>query len=568
MPQRILGVDLGSFSVKAVLLETGFRGFRVVKAAELCLAAASEDPDGDSLPERQALALTELLADEQLRSDAQVAAFPGEQAAVRFVRLPFSDSRRVDQLMEGELADLIPFDLDAAVHHHQIVERRPVRGAPGSSASLAVAAKEDSVRDFLARIEEAGVDPKFLPLDVLGLYGLYTHFLATDGTRPETPGSPDTEELEAVVDEPQLDPALSLDAPAARPDARLLVDIGHTRTLVLAASSAGIAHARVIRAGGADVTRSIARTYGISFADAEAGKHADGQLCTARHPAVSDEAQQLSDVIGQGLGPLIGELRRTLAAIRHERRVEIRRVDLLGGTARLGNLAHFLAEALGVPVGRAVAVEQVLEGAADPDRAPAFATAIGAALRASGEAPVCPLDLRRGEFAYVGGLQHLRRRAPTMAVSVASLLILLMTYGAVRSRAVAARETEVDREFCRITKQVVGREICEPDVALSVMRQPPSELGTFSLPKVSGYRVMVELSRRVPEDTKIKLTDLNVQGDRAMVEGDADSFDAVDRLVGAYAESPCLEGIEKDRLRKKMVGDGVEFRVKMRVGCQ
>lgn len=574
MPQRILGVDLGSWSVKAVLVESGFRGFRVERATELPLPPAEGDAGGASLAERQALALSELLTDETLRADVQVAAFPGEATAIRFVRLPFSDVRKVDQVMEGELADLVPFDLFDAIYHHQVIERRPERGSPGSSLSLAVAARTADVRSHLARLDEAGVDPKFLCVDVLALFNLYSHFLAADGSRPETPGEahpdlrPDARpDVRPDARSPDDLGALDLEGAAPRPKARLLVDIGHTRTLVLAASEQGIALARVIRAGGADVTSAIARAYGLSWLDAEAGKHADALLATARHPAANDEVQRLSDVVARGLAPLIRELRRTLAAIRGERKVDITRIDLLGGGARLENLPHFLAEALGVPVAMGLAVEQNVERHVDRARQPAFAGALAAALRVSGDAPVNLLDLRRGELAFSGGLQHLRRRLPAMLTAMASLLILLGAYGILRSRAVSAREAEVNQEFCRITREVVGREICEPDVALSVMRQPPSELGSFKLPEVTAFGLTLELSNRVPEDLGIKLTDLNVSEERIIVEGDGPSFDAVDRLVAAYSESKCLEDIQKDRLRKKVGGDGVEFQLKMKVGC-
>lgn len=366
---------------------------------------------------------------------------------------------------------------------------------------------------------------------------------------------------EVVDGEPELDTA------PIRPEARLLVDIGHARTLVLAASDKGVAHARVIRAGGEDVTRGIARAYGLGWMDAENGKHADGIVATTRHPAANDEVQRLSDVITRALAPLVRELRRTLAAIRRERRVDVTRIDLLGGGARLKNLSHFLAEALGVPVAMGVAVEQNIEREVDHARRPAFAVALASALRASGDAPVTTLDLRRGELAYSGGLQHLRTRVPTMAAALASLLILLTTYGILAVRAASAREQEVGQEFCRITREVVGREICEPDVATSVMRSPPSELGNFKLPETSAFQLLLELSARVPEDVKVKMSDINVGQERLVVEGEAPSFDAVDRLVAAYSESECLQDIQKDRLRKLTVGDGVEFQLKMKVGC-
>ncbi|MEO1233407.1 MAG: pilus assembly protein PilM [Myxococcota bacterium] len=561
MPQRILGLDLGSWSIKAVLIETGFRGFQVERAVELPLP--TPDPNLESPPsirDRQALALAELLADDDLRADAQIIGFPGEEAAVRFLRLPFSDARKVEQIMEGELEDVVPFDLYEGVYDHQLLERNPIRGEPGNSLSLAVAARDDDVRSFLELLEQAEVDPKFLPVDVLGLYNLYSHFLAGDGTRPETPGL----DREPALDMDELEVE---EIDSARPEGRLLVDIGHARTLVLAASEAGIAHARVIRAGGEDVTRAIARTYNLEWSDAEAGKHADALIATARHPAANDEVQRLSDVIVRGLSPLVRELRRTLASVRRERRVDITRIDLLGGGARLENLPHYLAEALGVPVGMGAAVEQNVESIVVEDRRGAFAGALAQALRAGGDGSVNALDLRKGEFAFSGGLQHLRGRVPTMIAAVATLLVLLLAYGILKGRALGAREAEVDREFCRVTKDVVGREICEPDVALSVMRSPPSELGSFKLPETSALDILLELSERVPEDVKVKLTELNLTKERTVVEGEAPSFDAVDRLVAAYSESECLQDIQKDKLRKKVGGSGVEFQLKMKVGC-
>lgn len=559
MAQRILGVDVGRWSVKAILLESHFKGFKVEAAAEVPLPPPAEDQTEEaSLHERQALALAELLADERLRADAQVASYPGEQTAIRFVELPFADIRKIDQVMEGELEDLVPFDLDDEIYDHEVTERHPVRGQPGHSVSLAVAARRPGVEQFLQLLSEAEVDPKFLQVDVLGLHALYTHFLQDDGTRPETPI-------------PEMDPELPPEPEGGeviplRPQGRLLVDIGHHRTLVLAASEKGVAHARVIRAGGADVTRAIAKAYNLSPLDAENGKHANAILATGRHPAANDDVQRLSDVIARGLSPLVGELRRTLAAVAGERRVDITRIDLLGGGARIENLPHFLAEALNVPVGPGVAVEQNVETEIEVERRGAFALALAAALRVGGDAGVTPLDLRKGDLAFAGGLQHLRSRLPTMLGATAALVALLGVYGVLKVRAVNAREQEVNAEFCAITKQVVGREICEPDVAISVMRSPPSDLGNFKLPRVSAYDLLLELSAKVPADVKdIKLSDVNIGAERVVVEGDAPSFDAVDRLVAAYAETRCLTEIQKDRLRKK--SDGVEFQLKMRVGC-
>src|SRR5262245_7836458 len=135
MPQRILGIDLGSWSVKAVLIETGFRGFEVVAVREARLRAG----EPDNKLERQIEALQELLLDGKLRADAYIAGFPGEATTLRFLTLPFSDQKRVEATLAGELEDAVPFDLGQAVFDHAIIKKNP----DGGSVSLVAVAFRD-----------------------------------------------------------------------------------------------------------------------------------------------------------------------------------------------------------------------------------------------------------------------------------------------------------------------------------------------------------------------------------------------------------------------------------------
>src|SRR5678815_3356435 len=112
MPQRILGIDLGSWSVKAVLVETSFRNFDVIGVREVRAPAGASE----TKRERQLDALRQLLADGAFKADVQVVGFPGEQATTRFVQLPFSDPKRVEQTLSGELADSLPFEITQAIY--------------------------------------------------------------------------------------------------------------------------------------------------------------------------------------------------------------------------------------------------------------------------------------------------------------------------------------------------------------------------------------------------------------------------------------------------------------------
>ena len=106
MAQKVLGLDLGARAVKAVLLESAYRGFALLDAASQPVPAG-EAP----LRERQAVAVRELLATRGWRPDSTVVAFPGAGLSSHVVTLPFADPRRIEQTLPFEVEGLIPFDL-------------------------------------------------------------------------------------------------------------------------------------------------------------------------------------------------------------------------------------------------------------------------------------------------------------------------------------------------------------------------------------------------------------------------------------------------------------------------
>src|SRR5688572_7513918 len=114
MPQRILGVDVGGWSVKGVLLEDSFRGFRVETVREVRVA----DGPPETKNERVKAALEELRGEEKV--DAYAAIMPEELIATRFITMPFSDPKKIAATIGGELADVLPFDIDTTIYDHSI----------------------------------------------------------------------------------------------------------------------------------------------------------------------------------------------------------------------------------------------------------------------------------------------------------------------------------------------------------------------------------------------------------------------------------------------------------------
>src|SRR5215471_14381479 len=150
MAHLICGIDLGAFSVKFTFIDVGFRTSTLRSFVEIAV------PDGDKpLLERQADVVREGFA--QAREATPYFAMPGDQLSVRVLDLPFTDPRKIDQVVGYELEGQIVHPLEDVVFDHSLVRQ----GAEGSTV-MAVAARRDDVAAFIAAAEEHGTHPRAL----------------------------------------------------------------------------------------------------------------------------------------------------------------------------------------------------------------------------------------------------------------------------------------------------------------------------------------------------------------------------------------------------------------------
>src|SRR5512138_1602538 len=154
MAQTILGLDLGSHSVKAVLLESTMRGWTLVGAARTPVAPAAEG-DARPLVERQAAAVRDLLAVQGWHPDSVTLAVPGATAASHVLTLPFVDPRRIEQTIPFEVEGVIPFELSAVAWDWQ-----PMAERDGKSELLVSVVRKEELAALLAALAPAGVDPR------------------------------------------------------------------------------------------------------------------------------------------------------------------------------------------------------------------------------------------------------------------------------------------------------------------------------------------------------------------------------------------------------------------------
>jgi len=164
MPNRTLALDVAAGRLRVALVERTLRTSRI-----LGLYATPEGCDDGDL----ATAFRALTTEHELRWDEVITALPGDRVTHRILTLPFRDRKRLDQTVPFELETQLPFDLDESIIDYQLV------GTSGTDAVVfAALAPKAAVRDHLAKLAAAGIDPRVIdlaPLAALNLLRLARH---------------------------------------------------------------------------------------------------------------------------------------------------------------------------------------------------------------------------------------------------------------------------------------------------------------------------------------------------------------------------------------------------------
>jgi len=174
---RNVGLDQAQDALRVATLQSGFRGFAIQEVRTALLPA-----DGTAA-ERLQNALIALDLHPPLGPDDSAAvALPGALAATHLLTLPFTDTKRIEQVLPAEVEGIIPFDLS------EVVWDWTVLGQSGGKTDVLVGVvKKTALREHLDLLAAAGIDPRVVTLAPLALAALGERgVLAPEGAQPIT----------------------------------------------------------------------------------------------------------------------------------------------------------------------------------------------------------------------------------------------------------------------------------------------------------------------------------------------------------------------------------------------
>ncbi len=326
---------------------------------------------------------------------------------IRFVKLPPLDIDQVDQIVEFEAQQNVPFPIDEVTWGYQLMGEDS-----GSEVDVALAAVKTSELDEIeASVVGAGLRTASVEISAMALYNAYRfNYSDLEGTS-------------------------------------LLIDIGSKTTNLVFCSEAGV-FIRTIKIGGADITKAIAKEFNISYEEAEQRKISDGFVALGGAYADHEDPviAGISKVVRNTLTRLHSEIMRTTNFYRSQQGGDAPSIGLLcGASASLPFLREFFAEKLRMPIDyfnafRNVSLGRGVDREALADQGHVSGELVGIALREIGE---CPVELELVPES-VSAERVLKRRKPYLFMATAVLVVLIASLGFYFNRAavIANEQTE------------------------------------------------------------------------------------------------------------------------------
>jgi general secretion pathway protein L len=155
MPQRVLALELDAHELKAAVVETTFRDYRVIGFYREAVVA-----DDGSLSEQ----VRRFLDAHQIEANTVLSSLPGDLVTFRTFFLPFRDRKRLDQTVPFELETQVPFGLDEIIVDYHVLRR----DRTGCNLLAALVRRRD-LEEHLALLKGAGLDPKLVDLAPLAM---------------------------------------------------------------------------------------------------------------------------------------------------------------------------------------------------------------------------------------------------------------------------------------------------------------------------------------------------------------------------------------------------------------
>ena len=345
----LVGVDIGATSIKVCQLKEGRKGYGLVRFGFHAL-------EPQTIVDRTIMnsgavveALQRTFSENKIKQKEVALSVSGQSVISRKITVPIMTTTELDEQIQWEAENHIPFDIKDVNVDYEILRRRP---EAGQMDLLLVAAKRDEINDYVQIARQAKLKPIVVDIDAFTIQNLFEY---NRGLPPDQTFA--------------------------------IINVGATQASINIISRGTSAFTRDIANGGNYLTEQIIKQVGVPFEQAE-----DLKCQAAQAHAASGLPPKLFQVIEQVCDTIAGEIQRSLDFfLATSGEEKIARVYLTGGSANLSQLSEAIERRSRVtteviqPLERIGIEAKEVDGNTLGTRAAQLSVALGLAMRKSKE---------------------------------------------------------------------------------------------------------------------------------------------------------------------------------------
>ena len=334
--KSLIGLDIGSRSIKAVELTREGHGFVMTGYGQTEVLSEEQRPD----------AILEVLRDNAFHTKRVVTAVYGKSVIVRYLSMARMPSEDLRNAIRYEADKYIPFDVEDVVMDSQPFSDDVMEGADGEMRVLLVAVKRALIEDHVSLLNGLGLQPTIIDVDSFAVGNAFE--LSRGG----------------AFYEEDADRAIAL------------LDIGANKTNINIFYGGTSYFTREVYLAGDDFTHAIAKRLGLDVEAAEMRKREPG-----------DHPEEVMEAVMPSFDDLANEVLLSFDYFENQFDRDVEEVYLSGGGARMAGIDEALERTLNRSIHRWDPSEgiEVHEGTVDSAMVRAnagqLAVAIGLAAR-------------------------------------------------------------------------------------------------------------------------------------------------------------------------------------------
>lgn len=522
--QKIIGLDIGSYSIKAVEIVNKYKSYEIANFYQNVIPQIEELSPDVLLPS----CMEQLFQENNLQADRIVTAMPGQYISSRILPFNFSDPHKIEAAVFAEIEDAVPFNLDEMIVDHQIL------GQMGDkTVALVVMTKRSFLASFLDHLHLVNIDPKVVDVDSLAFYNLCPYL--------------------------EMDPGKCYG----------LVDVGHEKTSVCLVQDGVLRMCRSINLGGRYITEFLARDLEISFNEAQRIKHRVSRVLTDqdRGEDMGQNDLTIANRITVAANAILKELGRTFYAFKTWEKSPIERVYLSGGSSIIKNFDHFLTNNLELEtLHNRLEKSQLKINSNLSSEIPRMSQSISIGIRAvTSVKRHSQINLRKGPFAYVQDYESVFNVSGVVFKIVAFALILLsLSYGVkyfafdtqikklqeLYKKEVFLAVPHLKKKFRsnRFNFSILKRD-AQTELNDRIQRKKEATNGFLNLNTDSGALVALHhISSKIPKDVSVNVVEYRFEtkpngSGKLRLRVEADSYETIGKFEQALKTVPILEEI-------------------------